>query len=469
MRQRKDRRKSWRRGFIRMLSCQRAHHVQMRRCISTTCLTSEKETSHHLKQPKRPNSFIQVRTSPLTPTRTQLCEEVALFKTTEMRKNEEAEAECQKKFCALPVPNHVIQPLYQKMMDLREKERKQSHEQRKKFLLSIQKPFSFQEREKDKRETLIAMLNQVSHKQKNKFHTSRKPLYKVKKDSLDSELKGELIMKQQKNSTSSSSLTKPCTAERTRNEKLGFLDKKPSFQPKIIQQVPDFHRSHKVLHTQMFRQTQTKEITRCQPFFLRTSALPARQSRKSPENSQPDISHLRRSKSHGALTALSTDTLPVYITDAVRKRCAAIRKSMEMMDSKNQESADWLRKYQMRSEAMKKTVSLHAKLLDPHGSLKEVNDAKLKHYMLADRQRTREYMKELQEMKARVRERPYLFEQVKQAHAEQAYRDKLKKAGLKEQFVQENGETTEETSVSSRSEDDKNMNDHSNENNIQSR
>lgn len=56
------------------------------------------------------------------------------------------------------------------------------------------------------------------------------------------------------------------------------------------------------------------------------------------------------------------------------------RKSMEMRDSKNQESADWLKKHQMRSQAMKKTVTLHAKLLDPHSSLKEVYNEKLQQH-----------------------------------------------------------------------------------------
>lgn len=39
----------------------------------------------------------------------------------------------------------------------------------------------------------------------------------------------------------------------------------------------------------------------------------------------PQMSSLSRSKSLGALTSLSTDTLPVYITDSARKRCTAIR------------------------------------------------------------------------------------------------------------------------------------------------
>lgn len=53
---------------------------------------------------------------------------------------------------------------------------------------------------------------------------------------------------------------------------------------------------------------------------------------------------------------------------------------MEMRDSKNQESVDWLRNYQMRCQAMKKTVTLHAKLLDPRSSLKDVYDEKLQNH-----------------------------------------------------------------------------------------
>lgn len=108
-----------------------------------------------------------------------------------MIKEEEAEAECHKKFCALPAPSHVIQPLYQEMMEIREKERKQGLEQRKNFLLSIQKPFSFQEREREKREKLIAMLKVKD--QKNKAATVRKP-HKVEKDLSESGVNGEFIL-----------------------------------------------------------------------------------------------------------------------------------------------------------------------------------------------------------------------------------------------------------------------------------
>ncbi|XP_027130957.1 protein FAM161B isoform X3 [Larimichthys crocea] len=458
-----------------------ARNVGIRRSTSTPALASN--TLHNPRQSKSKSNSSSpawlsptnqkqcpVKTSTLTPTKTQQCERLALSKTTQMIKEEKAEAECQKKFSALPVPSHVIQPLYQEMMELKEKERKHGLEQRRDFLLSVQKPFTFQEREKAKREKLIAMLKQVSHDQKNKTATVRKSPHKEMKDSSDSELKDQELCNQVPTQTTAprgnpavSGGPKLRTADRTRKEKLGFLDERPSFQPKIIHQVPDFSRLHKALQTEALKKTQSQHVIKCQPFCLRTSALPSRRTRMSPEDSkEPKISHLSRSKSLGALTSLSTDTLPTYITDAVRKRCMAIRKSMEMRDSKNQESADWLRKHQMRSQAMKKTVALHAKLLDPHSSLKEVHNEKLQHHRAADQQRMREYMRELRDMKARVSERPYLFEQVKQknakAHAEQIYRNKLKKAGLKEQFVQENGEAAEKTSTSSISEDDTDKN-----------
>ncbi|XP_063765486.1 protein FAM161B isoform X2 [Eleginops maclovinus] len=375
-----------------------AKHVRMRISTSTSALTSGKETLNHPRQSEKsfPPACLSsnwkncsVRASTLAPAgKAPQCERFALSKTTQEMKEDEATAECQRKFCARPVPSHVFQPLYQEMMELKKKERKQGLEQRRDFLLSCQRPFSFQEKEKEKREKLIALLNQVKEDQKTKAAALRKPPHRENKDPSDSRPKDQELCRQiptqtivpHENRTVSGS-PKLRTAERTRKEKLGFLDERPSFQPKILQRVPDFSRLHKALQTEGLRKTQIKDMIKCQPFFLRTSAIPARQSRTSPEKSQlPNKSNISRSKSLGALTSLSADTLPTYITDAARKRCMAIRKSMEMRDSKNQESSEWLRKHQMRSQAMKETISLHAKLLDPHSSLKEVYNDKLQHH-----------------------------------------------------------------------------------------
>ncbi|XP_054018026.1 protein FAM161B-like [Dryobates pubescens] len=59
------------------------------------------------------------------------------------------------------------------------------------------------------------------------------------------------------------------------------------------------------------------------------------------------------------------------------------------------------------------------------------------------RERTKEYRKELEEMQLRMKDRPYLFEQVTKRDArqgaEQRYRHTLQQAGLSEEFVREKG------------------------------
>uniref|UniRef100_A0A096MCQ2 FAM161 centrosomal protein B n=1 Tax=Poecilia formosa TaxID=48698 RepID=A0A096MCQ2_POEFO len=379
---------------------------------------------------------------------------------------EEEEAECKKKFGAVPVPGHVIQPIYQEMMEVRENERKQGHEQRKEFLLSIQKPFSFEERDKNKREkktfhrnmkgsrqqkvVLCCLLNSKRLMDEPRLMSSMTNKNVIKLISVhikcrDQIGEGKKNVQLQIASTQQNPAQAGCPKVRSADH-LGFLDEEPTFKPKIIPDVPDFKSLHKALQREALEKKQSQDVTRCQPFFLRTSALPARKYKKPPETSQVSkMNNLGRSKSLGALTLTSTDTLPTYITDAVRQRCVAIRKSMEIRESKSQESAEWLKSYQMRSQAMKKTVLLHAKLLDPHSSLKDVCNGNVQRHREADLQRMKDYMRELRDMKARVRERPYLFEQVKQKNAktraEQTFRRKLEKTGIKEQFVEETGES----------------------------
>lgn len=130
-------------------------------------LIRDVETSHKLSE-RFSSSFPtkrserQKQSSIRSSTESQHCSRVDSAKTTQMKREEEDEAECRRKFCALPVPSHVTQPLFEQMMELREMDRKQGHEERKEFLLSIQKPFSFQQREREKREKMVAMLRQVS-------------------------------------------------------------------------------------------------------------------------------------------------------------------------------------------------------------------------------------------------------------------------------------------------------------------
>lgn len=154
------------------------------------------ESLHHFRELDGVESDCQEwkssppQTTSQTCSRNQQCERLAPSKTTQIRKEQEDEMECQKQFWAHPVPSHVHQARYHKMMEQREKERKHDIEQRKQFLLSIQKPFKF--REKDKRENVLS-LNQDSHDHVKKTGTVKKSPKEVR-DIPVSEVKGEFFL-----------------------------------------------------------------------------------------------------------------------------------------------------------------------------------------------------------------------------------------------------------------------------------
>lgn len=180
-----------------------------RRSSSTSALTSDKGTSQQVRQSERPASSSpawvsstavsqhSIRTSNAAHKESQQLQQQALTNTqpVHLSKEQESVAECQKKFRAVPVPNHVALPLYHQMMRTREKERKLGHEQRKNFLLSSQKPFSFLEREEEKREKLMELLSQVALTQKTKAVVVQKPIPKEVRDPAASEhLRGEFCL-----------------------------------------------------------------------------------------------------------------------------------------------------------------------------------------------------------------------------------------------------------------------------------
>lgn len=59
-------------------------------------------------------------------------------------------AECQKQFRVCPVPEHIFKLVYDDIVQEQERVRQEGRQQRKEFLLSIQKPFRFHQREERK-------------------------------------------------------------------------------------------------------------------------------------------------------------------------------------------------------------------------------------------------------------------------------------------------------------------------------
>ncbi|KAM5273580.1 protein FAM161B [Ctenodactylus gundi] len=372
------------------------------------------------------------------------------------------EAECHRQFRAQPVPAHVYLPLYQEIMERREAQRRAGIQKRKELLLSSLKPFSFLEKEEQRKEAARQKDLDATAKAKvsQKKATRRIPKSILKPALGDKLQEAELLrririqmraldMLQKASSPVPASRTRagsqPRTATRTQEEKLSFLQTDFEFQPRVNPAIPDYESLYKAFLRRAAKTRETKEATRNKPFLLRTANLhhtnrpcdSVATGRKS-DSPQPPATPLPRSHSLTGLASLSANTLPVHITDATRKRESAVRTSLEKKD-KADESIQWLEMHKKKCQAMSKSVVLRAKAMDPHKSLEAVFREKLKENRNNDRKRTKEYKKELEEMKKRIQTRPYLFEQVSKdlarKAAEQRYRDTLKQKGLEEDFV----------------------------------
>ncbi|KAF4102470.1 protein FAM161B [Onychostoma macrolepis] len=386
---------------------------------------------------------------------------------------EEADlAECQKQFCVAPVPEHVSKPLYDELIHEQERLRKEGREQRRDFLLTIQKPFRFHKREEKKRERLKEEMASADKSEKTEQVYVRKPIPKAVSDpSFSEQLKEQeqqrkirIHLRAQETLKASSApiqRQEPSADRQTRSvqksksKMLGYLDQKLSFRPTTNAAVPDFDKLYQAFQQKAMEAAERRDVTHCKPFQLRTSTLQPRH--RSPENPQKstDKTNLKRSSSFGGLTSLSMDTLPTYITDAARKRSMAVRRSLELKDLKEQENAKWMKQHKIKSQAMSRAVAMRAKAMDPHKSLKEVYQEKLKQNRQTDLERMKDYQKELKEIKTRVTARPYLFEQVSQKNAknnaERRYRNTLEQAGLDESFVRSKGETNKAIHVNNES------------------
>ncbi|XP_062863654.1 protein FAM161B [Trichomycterus rosablanca] len=404
------------------------------------------------------------------------------LKDSKLIKEELDWAECQKQFHASPVPEHVFKTLYNDILQKQELTSLEGRQQRKELLLSMQKPFTTHQKEDRRMNETKPETNPKNQSRNRNLAGKRRAIPKAVTDSKISEkLKEEeqqrkirIQMRAQETlKASSAPIQSQCTranlqantAQITKSKLLGFLQQTPSFQPKINTKVPDFNKLYQGFQKEVMERGERKEVTVCQPFQLLTSTLRQRNSRSSLDKSTKatSIDSLKRSNSFGGLTSLSRDTLPTYITDAARKRSIAIRKSMELRDNKEQESTEWMKQHRLNSQAISRGVAARSKAMDPHKSLKEVFQEKLKQHRQADEERMNDYKKELREMKTRVTTRPYLFEQVSQkiakCDAERRYKNTLEQAGLDEHFVRSKGENDKSPQTSKQEDGD----DHSSE------
>ncbi|MBN3304810.1 F161A protein, partial [Amia calva] len=310
-----------------------------------------------------------------------------------LKKQVEELVECQKKFRASPVPAHVYLPLFEEINERNEDRRQFIRDRNRELLLASQKPFSFLERERKKKEMREAQLKDLTPKMEKKAFKA-KPIPK--------------------------SVYDPTVSERIQEEQL-YRAIKMQMRAQELLHSSSMPKSM-VAQRLILADIEADEIKLKEmrwPYIAPTSPAKARCS--------------------SLCSSGSVESLPAKITDTVKKRQDAVRKSLEQRKRAEEEEEKWRAMQRQRERKLQKLVSKRAQANDPHQALAQSSTSRLKQFRKQDEQRRKEYLEEMREIQERVKGRPLLLEQVAQRNAKQAaerrYAEKLKGYGISEAFV----------------------------------
>ncbi|KAM6279286.1 protein FAM161A isoform 2-T2 [Porphyrio hochstetteri] len=386
-----------------------------------------------------------------------------------LKKQLEEEAECQKKFRANPVPAAVFLPLYHEIMQQNEERRRSVKERSKLKLLASQKPFKFIEQEKQRNEMRKRQLRDLSTPEKKSKLFKAKPVPKrIYSPTVNDKLKEEELYREIRIRMRAEELLRNSSLPNSRLALTNVQKKKKHKCPepkeaehtlRIKPNVPDFELLHQKFQKQLLHRKQTRHLTVCEPFNLRTPHIPSNRGKilkdiredeeKLKETRWPYASprckpQMRHSSATSHLSGSGGSKSP-RLTESTRQRLRAVRNSLEEKRKLEEQQKRNRTKQKQRMKKFQKIVMARAEANDPHQSLAQMSKSKLKTFRDYEKQRMQEYLQELQEMEERVKQKPLLLERVAQKNAriaaEKHYSDRLRALGICPEFVSKKGQT----------------------------
>uniref|UniRef100_A0A671QG86 Protein FAM161A n=1 Tax=Sinocyclocheilus anshuiensis TaxID=1608454 RepID=A0A671QG86_9TELE len=372
----------------------------------------------------------------------------------DLRRQVEELTECQRKFHASPVPAHVRLLLYEELQEHRRLHREMEQQR----LHTLQRPFSFLERERLKKEQKEAKLREQMLKHNREEEEWRKCPFKAKpvprvvkeaasgEQQKDEELYRAIKMQMRARELLHSASMPPSMLARHLSEKQvqkAAQDDEHTHRPKINAELPDFNASYRTFRKQLAKHREVRPVAACEPFQLRTANISSHKERimadieaeiKSPKPSRwpfmtpPALSPRTPLSSLCSSLSGSQECLSAKITDVLEQRKRA-----------EEEEEKWKEKQKQREKRLQKVVTKRAQENDLHVALAQTCQSKLKDFRKQDLQRQREYQEEMREIQERVKGRPLLLEQVAQMNAKRAaeklYSATLHGCGLSESFI----------------------------------
>ncbi|XP_039096277.1 protein FAM161A isoform X1 [Hyaena hyaena] len=382
----------------------------------------------------------------------------------QLLKKQEEESECKKKFRASPVPAFVFLPLYHDIVKQNEERRRYMKEKNKEALLASQKPFKFIAREEKKQAIRDEQMRDLfkSKKKTNRF-------------------KARPIPRSTYGSVTNGKLEEPCTNIRTQLRAQELLQnssplprrsghrscatrkpKGPEQAEKLKckhnfrYQTADFEDLPKRYQKRLPEQKFSKFLTVCKPFDLHAASNASIEREKILADIAADEEHLketrpRLSPRHKAPVRITSakpvpcNCKPPMPTVSSRGREQATRRSLEEKKMLEEERNRILTKQKQRMKELQKLLTARAKAYDSHQSLAQMSKSRVLSLRKSEKERMREYRRELEEREEKLKSRPLLFERVAQKNARMAaekhYSNTLKALGLSDEFVSKKGQS----------------------------
>nr|XP_011711657.1 protein FAM161A isoform X1 [Macaca nemestrina] len=379
-------------------------------------------------------------------------------------KKQEEDPECKKKFRANPVPASVFLPLYHDLVKQKEERRRSLKEKNKEALLASQKPFKFIAREEQKRAAQEKQLRDFfkSKKKTNRFKARPIPRStygsttndKLKEEELYRNLRTQL--RAQERLQNSSPL--PCrSAWGRRNPRCPEQAVKLKCKHKVRCRTPDFEDLPERYQKHLSEHKSPKLLTVCKPFDLHASPHASikrekiladieADEEKLKETRWPYLSPRRKSPVRRAgVKSVPCNYNPPVPTVSSRGREQAVRRSLEEKKMLEEERNRILTKQKQRMKELQKLLTTRAKAYDSHQSLAQISKSRVKCLRKSEKERMREYQRELEEREEKLKKRPLLFERVAQKNARMAaekhYSNTLKALGISDEFVSKKGQS----------------------------
>ncbi|KAI5770808.1 FAM161A-like protein [Gulo gulo luscus] len=381
-------------------------------------------------------------------------------------REQEEESECRKKFRANPVPAFVFLPLYHDIVKQNEERRRHLKEKNKQALLASQKPFKFIAREEQKQAIREKQLRDLckSKKKTNQFKARPIPRStygptsneKLKEEELCREVMTQLRAQellQYSSPMPSRSGHRSCAPRKLRcPEQVENLKCKHVLrcQTADFEDLPERYRKH------LSEQKCSKLLTvGRKPSGLHAASNASTKREKILADIAADEEHLKETRPNLSprhrLTVRSASAKPVPCncnppvpTVSSRGREQATRRSLEEKKMLEEERNRILTKQKQRMKELQKLLTIRAKAYDSHQSLAQMSKSRVKSLRKSEKERMREYQRELEEREEKLKHRPLLFERVAQKNARMAaekhYSNTLKALGLSDEFVSKKGQ-----------------------------